>query len=140
MPRPTEAPVCIFLFASLVSSFRKMPCFSVWLSEGLRALLVTAFVWRHLPFSGPFRHRICLFRWHFWLQDHICEAQCVIDCAWALHMSICLKLVGSLRLPGLQSEGQLSHPSRKSGEKRKSVPTFPSTLPVGALGPQQQQL
>lgn len=125
-----------------INSFREMPCFLLWLSGGLHALLICAFVWGHLPFSGPFRNRVSLSTWYYSLRDCTWEAYCVIGCAWSLHMSICLKLVGSLRLPGFQSEVQLSHPSRCEKEGRgekKRVPGFPSVLPAGALHPQQQQ-
>lgn len=128
MLRHTEAPEHIFLDALfLPMAFRRAACSSH-----------RCFYLGHLPFSGPFRNRVSLFVWYHWLRNRTWEASFVISYAWALHTSICLKLVGSLGLPSLQSEVQLPHPSRSRG-KEEARPAFLSALPVDAFRPQQQQ-
>lgn len=75
-----------------INSFREMPCFLLWLSGGLHALLICAFVWGHLPFSGPFRNRVSLSTWYYSLRDCTWEAYCELavpghcTCPFALNL------------------------------------------------------
>lgn len=103
-----------------------MPCGFLWLSEGLHALPVMVSFGRTRPFSAPLEI-VSLSGWCCWLRDHTWEASCVCvcvcGCAWALHTSICLKLVGSLGLPSLQREGQLPPPSGSRGKRKRVQPS-----------------